>query len=137
MAKRACCWQERCWTAATSQERRPKSARPSNSSTPADETYPLLGRVLLAQRDFPKMISELSGQKLAAPQAQADLMASLAFAYIGNGNAKDARTAIDAALVAKPQYFRAQIAQAQLAASENNLPAALEMVNAALAQTSG
>lgn len=100
-----------------------------------DDAFALLSRVLLQQREYQKMISELSERKLEDSQARADLMTSLAFAYIGLSKVNDARTSIDAALAASPRYPRAQVAQAQLALTENNLPAALELVDAALAQT--
>ena len=104
------------------------------SKSSGDEAYPLLGRALLQQHQFQK-VTELSERKLGDPQAQADLMSSVAFAYVALGNTDEARKAIDAALVATPQYPRAQVAQAQLAVANNKLPAALELLDAALAQT--
>ena len=101
---------------------------------PGDAPYAVLGRALLQQREFPKMIAELSDKTLEDPQSQADLRTSLAFAYIATGKNPEAHAAIDAALGAVPKYSRAMIAQSQLAVSENDLPLALELVDAALKQ---
>ena len=51
------------------------------------------------------------------------------------GKVPDARAAIDAALAASPEYPRAQMAQAQIAAAENDLPAAVELIDSVLKQT--
>jgi putative PEP-CTERM system TPR-repeat lipoprotein len=100
-----------------------------------EDALPLLGSALIQQREFQKVVSELSGRKLTDPQARAGLSASLALAYIGLGRVPDARAAIDAALAAVPRYPGAQMAMAQLAAAENDLPGALELVNSVLKQT--
>ena len=101
---------------------------------PGDAPFAVLGRALLLQREFPKMIAELSDKSLAEPQDQADLRTSLAFAYTATGKNAEAHAAIDAALGAVPKYPRALVAQAQLAVAENNLPLAFELVDAALTQ---
>jgi putative PEP-CTERM system TPR-repeat lipoprotein len=100
-----------------------------------DDALPLLGRALIQRREYQKVISELSEAKPTDPQAQADISASLAFAYIGLGKVPDARAAIDAALAASARYPRAQMAQAQIAAAENDLPAAVELIDSVLKQT--
>jgi cellulose synthase operon protein C len=102
---------------------------------PGDDATTLLARAMLLQRDYQKLISELGERRLSDPLAQADLKSSLAIAYLGVGDPKEARAAIDAAFTAKPQYPRALMAQAQLEVSQNHVPEALELIDAALAQT--
>jgi len=97
-----------------------------------DEAYPLLARALLQQAQYQKLISDLADHRFTTAQAQADVLTSLGLARLGLGQKKEARAAIEAALIAKPGYIRAMVAQAQVAVAENDLPRALTLVNAAL-----
>ena len=102
MPKRGCCWQGHCWRRGDAVGAETEVRKAIDLKYAGDDAFPLLGRALIQQREFQKVISELSETKLADPQAQADLSASLAFAYIGLGKVPDARAAIDAALAASP-----------------------------------
>jgi putative PEP-CTERM system TPR-repeat lipoprotein len=100
---------------------------------PADETYPLLARALLQQGQYQKVVSALADRKLTTPLAQADALTSLGLARLGLDQKQEARAAIEAALMAKPGYLQAIVAQARLAAVEKDLPGALKLVDTALA----
>jgi tetratricopeptide (TPR) repeat protein len=99
----------------------------------ADEAYPLLARALLQQGEFRKVVTDLADRKLASPQAQAEVLTAIGQARLGLGEKKEAREAIAAALALRPGEPRAILAQAQLAAADNDLPAAMMLVDTALA----
>ena len=100
---------------------------------PGDEAYPVLASALLQQGELRKLVAELSDQNLTSPQAKAEVLTALGLARLGLGDNKEARVAIAAALAAKPGDVRATLAQARLAAADNDLPGALNLVNASLA----
>jgi putative PEP-CTERM system TPR-repeat lipoprotein len=98
-----------------------------------DKTYTALARALLAQAEYRKLVLELGEQKLDAAAARADLLTSLAAAYLALGDAKSAQTSIDSALATKAGDVRSLTVQAQLAALRNDLPQALEHIDEAIA----
>jgi len=100
---------------------------------PADEGYPLLARALFQQGQYQKVVTELTDRKLLTPAAQADALTTLGLARLGLDQKKEARAAIEAALIAKPGDVHATVALAQLASSEKDLPGALKLADAALA----
>ncbi len=98
-----------------------------------DEAYPVLARALLQQGEYRKVVAELADRTFTSPQAKAEVMTAIGLARLGLGERKEARAAIDAALAAKPGDPRAMVAQAQVAAADNDLQTAMTQVNAALA----
>ncbi len=98
----------------------------------AEEAYPLLARALLQQGKYEKLISDVGDRKFTTPPAQAEVLTSLGLARLGLGEKKEAHASIDAALIAKPGDLHATVAQAQLAAMDNDLPRALKLVDQAL-----
>ncbi len=100
---------------------------------PGDEAYPVLARALLAQGEYRKVITELADRKLGTPEGKAEVLTAIGLARLSLGEKKEASAAIDAALAAKPGDARATIAQAQLAAADNDLQVAMSRVETALA----
>ena len=68
----------------------------------ADEAYPLLARALLQQGQYQMVVTEMANRKLTTAQAQADALTSLGLARLGLNQQKEARAAIEGALIAKP-----------------------------------
>jgi len=97
-----------------------------------DEVYPVLARALLLQGEYRKLVVQLGEQPLTAPQAKAEVLTAVGLARLALGERKEARVAIDAALAAKPGDVRALVAQAQVAAADNDVTGAMKMVDAAL-----
>ena len=62
------------------------------------------------------------------------MLTAVGLALLALGDRQEARAAIDAALAAKPDDTRAQVAQAQIAAADNDVPGAMKMIDAALAK---
>ncbi len=100
---------------------------------PADDALPLLLRALLAQGAYQKILAEPVEPSVQRPQARSDIDTTRALAYFALGDRKAARGALEAALAASPDNVNARIAQARLAAAENDLPQALVLVDAILA----
>jgi cellulose synthase operon protein C len=98
-----------------------------------DEVYPQLARALLMQGQFRKLVLELGDRKLDSDAARLDMGTSIAIAYLGLGENKSARAAIENALAAKSNDPRALVVLAQLDALNNEVPLALQRVDAALA----
>jgi putative PEP-CTERM system TPR-repeat lipoprotein len=99
----------------------------------SDEVYAALARALLAQAEYRKLVLELGERKLDGAVARADLLTSLAIAYLALGETKSARTSVEAALAAKPGGARSLMVQAQLDALANDLPQALKHIDEAIA----
>jgi cellulose synthase operon protein C len=98
-----------------------------------EETYPLLARALLAEGKYEAAIAAVTTQKLETAQARADAGTTLAIARSALGDSKGAKLAIDAVLKDMPGNTRALVVKAQLAAQENRLPEAMQLVDTALA----
>lgn len=86
------------------------------------EVLPTLGRALLAQRQFQKVLDEVKQAEGAKPDA--DLLSVRGNAYLGLGKAKEAKESFALALTADPAFPDALIGSARQALAENNLPAA-------------
>ena len=99
----------------------------------SDEVYAALARALLAQSEHRKLVLELGERKLDGAAARADLLTSLAMAYLALGETKSARASVEGALAAKPGGARALMVQAQLDALGNDLPQALKHIDEAIA----
>jgi putative PEP-CTERM system TPR-repeat lipoprotein len=100
-----------------------------------DDTYPLLAKAIAAQGEFSRAIKETGSIKLQRPDARADLQASLATAYLAQGDVPGARAAIDAALADQPTNSRALLLRSRLMAASGDLPGARAAVDAALKAT--
>ena len=100
-----------------------------------DEAYPLLARALVAQGKFKDVISETGTRTLDKPAARADLAASLAAAYLAQGDLEKANPLLDAALTDNPADVRALLMKGQLAGQRGDLPAARDFVKSALASS--
>ena len=99
----------------------------------ADEGYPLLARALLQQGQYQQVVTELANRKFLTAGAQADALTTLGLARLGLDQKKEARAAIEAALIAKPGDVHATVALAQVASAEKDLPGALKLADEALA----
>ena len=100
---------------------------------PADDVYPLLARALMQQGAPKGEMLELANAPVQSAHAKAEVAAMLGMAYLGLGQAKDARAQIDSALALEPSNASARVAQARLMAVENDIPGALQRVDALLA----
>ncbi len=100
----------------------------------ADQVVPMLAHALLASGQAKKLLSELKTDQLATPDAKVDLQTSIASAQAATGQLDKARAAIDVALGIKPDYAPTMIVKARLMASDNDLPGALNLLEAVLAK---
>lgn len=101
----------------------------------ADAVQPLLAQAVLAQGDPRKVTSEFGKVTLTDPQARADLAATLAVAWLAQGNRDNARLSVDAALTAKPQHARALTVRAQMLGMAGDMAGASKALDEALAAT--
>jgi putative PEP-CTERM system TPR-repeat lipoprotein len=102
---------------------------------PADQATPLLAEALLRQGEFKKVVDEFRNPALTSADAKAQLQTMLASAHLALGHKEAAEAALAAANAAKDGYPPALLAEARLRAVDNNLPAALALVEAALAKS--
>ena len=100
---------------------------------PADEVTPLLARSMLALGQADKVTGEMASAELSTAQAKADLQTSLAMAYLMQNKPEQADAAYAAAVAAQPGYPPALLGQARLKATHGDLPAAMVLVDAAIA----
>ncbi|MQM31557.1 MAG: PEP-CTERM system TPR-repeat protein PrsT [Candidatus Accumulibacter phosphatis] len=100
---------------------------------PADEVTPLLARSLLALGQADKVTGEMASAELSTAQAKADLQTSLAMAYLAQNKPEKADAAYAAAMAAQAGYPPALLGQARLKATHGDLPAAMVLVDAAIA----
>ena len=83
----------------------------------SDEVYAALARALLAQSEHRKLVLELGERKLDGAAARADLLTSLAMAYLALGETKSARASVEGALAAKPGGARALMVRCRASTS--------------------
>lgn len=95
---------------------------------------PALARSLLAQGESRAVVTQFADVKLADAAAQADMLVSLAAAYLTLEQKPKAMAVIAEAQAAVPNHPGAGLLLARVAAQEKNLPKALELVDAAIAQ---
>lgn len=79
-----------------------------------DEVVPLIARALLVKGQAKDLINAYAKKQLKSPEAQADLVASLAAAHAAVGDLAAAESAVNAGLKASPQYVPLLIMQARL-----------------------
>jgi len=99
---------------------------------PPDDVVPLLARVLVRRGDYKTAIDEFGSASVSAPAQNAGLKTSIAQAYMGLGSVEEARSALDAALAAQPDYPPALLGRARLVATDGDIPGALALVETAL-----
>jgi putative PEP-CTERM system TPR-repeat lipoprotein len=93
----------------------------SLGASPA-EVLPTLGRSLLQQRQFQKVLDEVKLADGAKPDA--DLLSVRGTAYLGLGKIKEAKESFALALAADPTFPDALIGSAKQALADGNVPAA-------------
>lgn len=101
---------------------------------PEDAVVPPLARAMLLMGDEAKLISTFAATKLLDPQAQADLLTTLATAHTVRNEPDKARAAIDEALRAVPGYLLAVVLDARLKAAAGDYNGALALLEPALAK---
>lgn len=100
-----------------------------------DAVVPSLAKAMLAQGQAKKLIEEFAGINLTQPQAKANLQMSLASAYAMQGKPDLAQTALNAALLAEPDYEPALIVQARQKADQGDVDGALAMADEVIAKS--
>lgn len=108
-------------------------AKAREAGYPNDEVAPLTATVLMLSGQPDKLIADLGGVVLKAPQRQAELQAALATAYGAKGQFERAQAAVDAALQADANNMVAQLARAQLLMARGDAAAALAQVDRTVA----
>lgn len=98
----------------------------------ADQVAPELARVLLATGQAAKLIEDFDRTTLTAPEAQADLLTSLAMAHGLESDQAGMQSRLEAALAKQPDFAPAIIAQAQLKAMTGDLATATQLVDDAI-----
>jgi tetratricopeptide (TPR) repeat protein len=98
-----------------------------------EQAVPLLLRTLLLQGEFRKLVAEPYDGKSVQPAARAEIDTLRSLAYLALGDREAARTALESALSVDKEYAPAKMVQVRLAVAHNDLPAALELVDAILA----
>lgn len=101
---------------------------------PDAKVMPLLARALLLQGEHRKLTDRFAGQELAEKEAGAELQSLVALAFSAQGQSGKARAAIAQALTLAPASVPAQIAQARIKANENEIDAALGLLDQLLAR---
>ena len=97
-----------------------------------DQLVPELARVLLATGQAAKLIENFDQTRLTNPEAQADLLTSLAMAHGLRNDQDGMQSRLDAALASQADFPPAIIAQAQMKAVAGDLPAAMQLVDSAI-----
>jgi putative PEP-CTERM system TPR-repeat lipoprotein len=98
-----------------------------------EQALPLLLRTLLLQGEFRKLVAEPYDGNSVQPAARVEIDTLRSLAYLALGDREAARTALESALAADKDYAPAKMVQVRLAVAQNDLPAALEIVDAILA----
>lgn len=104
---------------------------------PEGEALPLLMRALLVQGQYRKVVATPVDPNLEPAAARAEVETTRAIAFLALGERPAAQTALAAALAAQPDYAPARLTQVRLALAENDMPRALQLVDALLAASPG
>ena len=102
---------------------------------PADQVVPELARTQLLLGQPKRLVDEYSNTRLGTPEASADLQSSLGLAYLMLGKVDDAERTLAAALDTVAGYGPAVVGQARIKASKRDFPAALALLDDALAKS--
>lgn len=101
----------------------------------ADQVVPLLAHALLAQGQAKKVIEELAGTALTAPESVADLKTSIGHSLAVQGKPDDARVAYEAAIAAQPDFAPALLGVARLKAQAQDPQGAQSIIDGILARS--
>ncbi|MFM7505580.1 MAG: XrtA/PEP-CTERM system TPR-repeat protein PrsT, partial [Rubrivivax sp.] len=104
---------------------------------PDDMVIPPLARAMVAVGDETRLLAQFSDTRLTDPQAQADLLGSLATAHLVRNNPQRGRDLAAAALALVPGYAPAIVLQARVKAAEGDFAGALALLDGVLAQDAG
>lgn len=99
-----------------------------------DEVAPLLARAWLGQGQPRKVTEAFDQTRLESPQAQADLLTSLAISWRAQGKIETFRERLDAAIRLQPEYAPALIERARLKAADRDFPAAIAELDQLIAR---
>jgi cellulose synthase operon protein C len=102
-----------------------------------EQALPPLARALVLVGEERKLLAEFSEPKLRDPEAQADVLSSLATATLIGGNKDKALELSNQALRAKPGFASALILQAGLKLSEKDIDSALLLLEDVLQREPG
>ncbi len=97
-----------------------------------DVVLPLLGRAMIEQGEFGKLVSEFGQRTLADADAQARFSTLIGDAHLRQGKTAEAGAAYAAALKARPDFGLARLGQALLAAIGGNRDEALRSTEAVI-----
>ena len=97
-----------------------------------DEVHPTLGKVLLLQGQFQKILDEIKQADGEKPNAQ--LQSIRGNAYLALGKRKDAKESFDLALKESPNSADALMGSAKLALIDGDIGAAVPLVDLAVAK---
>lgn len=100
---------------------------------PESEVAPMLALAMLAQGQFKPVTDEFGAASLDNPAAQADLLVTVAQAYIGRGLLDEVAPAVDAALRARPGHPGASVLRARLLANQRDYDGAFALLDTVLA----
>ena len=98
-----------------------------------DVVSPLLARAMLEQGEASKLVAEFGDRKLAVPDAEAALRATVGQAQLQLGKLSDAAASFNAAAALKPNYPPAQLGIARLMAADNKMDDADRLIDAVVA----
>jgi cellulose synthase operon protein C len=103
----------------------------------SDEVTPALLQAYLLQRQFDKLIEEAKRAPVLGRKPKGEVSTMLAAAHLAKGDRAGAEKAINEALVADPDSIVAMNAKARLKLLDNDVPAALAMVQLVAAKAPG
>lgn len=98
-----------------------------------NQVVPLMAQALVVSGKHRKVIEEMSSRQLSKPEAQAELLTTIASAHAREGNVAMASDAIEQALKAAPKAEVALLAKAKLLAAKGDAEGAAAGVEALLA----
>lgn len=99
-----------------------------------EQVIPPLARALVAVGDDAKLLAQYGETRLADPQAQADLLTSLAAAHLARSDVQRGTELTANALSLAPGYAPATVLQARLKAADGDFDAALALLDGVLAR---
>lgn len=101
---------------------------------PESAVAPLLAQAMLVQGQFKPVTDEFGDVSLDDPAAQADLLVTVAQAFIGRGLVDEVAPAVDAALRARPGHPAASVLRARLLANQRDYDGAFKLLDEVLAR---
>jgi len=95
----------------------------------AEEIAPHLAKSLLAQGKVEPLIARFAKSKLANPAANADLRATVAFAFAQQGKGDEAKNALQESFSSDPNNISAKLLQARMHIQQRDFPAAMAVID--------